>query len=472
MPHNTGESYQTTQIVPELARAAERFGTPVYVIDMVSVAAAAKQVEAAFGGWLLHYSLKANDLPAIAAYLAGRGWAGAVVSTGEWQCAREAGLPNDAVVFEGIGKTDAQLEYAVAEAAAGRPARWLVLESAAEAAQLADLAASYGLGRAGRPALDVLLRLNPGVRPETRAEFSVGLASSKFGLPEAEIRALAGSDMLAGERAGDRASSGLRLRGIHVHVGSALADVEAWSAAGVQAVRLLATLAQDADCAKLDTVDFGGGFPLPAPGLPGPAEFHQALIAALTEAGFSLPPRPAIEPGRYLVGQAGWLVSSVLHARRQEPPASDTVAQVVLDAGMTELMRPALYGTLHAVHAIAPGGWPDDAWRTTSVEGPVCESTDSFGRHLLPPLSRGDLVAIENAGAYAASFTSRYNGRPQPTELLLWPGGSLQPCRRPDITAATPDPESALADLTSALAMPASARRAGADYPCTAANKE
>jgi diaminopimelate decarboxylase len=458
---NTGGIYQTTQIVPELARAAERFGTPVYVIDMLSVSAAAKQVEAAFGGWLLHYSLKANDLPAIAAYLAGRGWAGAVVSTGEWQCAREAGLPNDAVVFEGIGKTDAQLEYAVAEAAAGRPVRWLVLESAAEAAQLADLAASYGLGRAGKPALDVLLRLNPGVAPETRAEFSVGLASSKFGLPEAEILALAHSGMLAGDQAG----SGLRLRGIHVHVGSALADVAAWSAAGVQAVRLLASLAQHSACAELDTVDFGGGFPLPAPGLPGPAQFHQALLAALTEAGLSLPPRPAIEPGRYLVGQAGWLVSSVLHARRQEAAGSATVAQVVLDAGMTELMRPALYGTLHPVHAISPGGWPEDAWRATSVEGPVCESTDSFGRHVLPPLSRGDLVAIENAGAYAASFTSRYNGRPQPTELLLWPGGSLQACRRPDITVATPDPQSALADLTSALAVPASARPPGTDHP-------
>ncbi len=455
----TGGGYQTTQLRPELARAAERYGTPVYVIDMLSVAAAAKQVEAAFGGWLLHYSLKANDLPAIARYLAGRGWGGAVVSTGEWQCVREAGLANDAVVFEGIGKTDAQLEYAVAEAAAGRPVRWLVLESAEEAGQLADLAASYRLGRAGRPALDVLLRLNPGVRPETRAEFSVGRASSKFGLPESEIRALARSELLAR----DRISSGLRLRGIHVHVGSALADVAAWSAAGMQATRLLAALSQRADSTELDTVDFGGGFPLAAPGLPGPAQFQQALIAALTEAGLTLPPRAAIEPGRYLVGQAGWLVSSVLHARRQQPGASQTAAQVVLDAGLTELMRPALYGSVHAVHAIGPGGWPEDAWRATAVEGPVCESTDSFGLHLLPPLSRGDLVAIEHAGAYAASFTSRYNGRPQPTELLLWPDGSLQRCHRPDIATATPGRESALADPTSELAVPASARLAGTD---------
>jgi diaminopimelate decarboxylase len=411
-----------------LKTAAERFGTPVYVLDMISVAAAARQVESAFGPpWLLHYSLKANDLPALAGYLASRGgtsrgWGGAVVSTGEWQHARYGGLSNDAVVFEGIGKTDAQLGYAVAEAAAGRSPRWLVVESPAEFGRLAELAAGHGLGRSGRPALDVLLRLNPGVAPETRKEFAVGAVTSKFGMPEDEILALAGGAAEAGP--------GLTVRGIHVHVGSALAGTAAWAQAGVRATRLLDRIA--GRCPQADTVDFGGGFPLPGPGGPGPERFRDALLDALDRAGLSRPARPAIEPGRYLVGGAGWLVCSVLHTRG---PAGDQPPRVVLDAGMTELIRPALYGSVHPVFALRSRSLSDDQLRPTVVDGPVCESTDGLGTHLLPPLERGDLVVIGQAGAYAASFTSRYNGRPHPLEVAVWPGGELELCERPPIRA-------------------------------------
>jgi diaminopimelate decarboxylase len=393
---------------------------------MISVANAARQVEAAFGPpWLLHYSLKANDLPAVAGYLASRGWGGAVVSTGEWQHARHGGLANQNVVFEGIGKTDEQLGYAAAETASGRPLRWLVVESAEELACLADLATAYQLGRGGKPAIDVLLRLNPGVDPETRREFAVGSRASKFGIPEAEISALA--------RSAAADCPGLAVRGIHVHVGSALTDVSAWALAGVRATRLLADIARY--CPRADTVDYGGGFSLPGPGLPGPAEFLDALRNALTAAGLSLPPRPAIEPGRYLVGSAGWLVSRVLHVR--QPQSSAEEPRAILDAGMTELIRPALYGSLHRVHGLRPGG---GALRPTAVDGPVCEMTDSFGTHELPRLARGDLVAIEEAGAYAASFTSRYNGRPHPAEALLWDGGELSLCERPTLQAADNGP--------------------------------
>jgi diaminopimelate decarboxylase len=414
----SGESRTNAQLNEALARAADRFGTPVYVLDMISVSTAARQVETAFGSpWLLHYSLKANDLPAIAGYLASRGWGGAVVSTGEWQQARHGGLANRNVVFEGIGKTDAQLGYTAAETAAGRPPRWVVVESAEELSCLADLAAGYQLGRGGRPALDVLLRLNPGVDPETRREFAVGSLTSKFGIPDVEINELA--------RTAAAGWPGLTVRGIHVHVGSALSDVGAWALAGVRATSLLADIARY--CPQADTVDYGGGFPLPGPGRPGPAQFLDALRDRLSAAGLSLPPRPAIEPGRYLVGGAGWLVSRVLHVRRP-PESSAEKSRVILDAGMTELMRPALYGSVHRVHALWPG---NRTLRPTAVDGPVCEITDSFGTHELPPLARGDLVAIEQAGAYAASLTSRYNGRPHPAEALLWPGGELNLCERP-----------------------------------------
>ena len=456
-----------SQLRSALVRAAEQFGTPVYVMDMVSVATAARQVESAFRPpWLLHYSLKANDLPAVAGYLAERGWGAAVVSTGEWQHARSGGVPNAAVVFEGIGKTDPELAFAVAEAAAGRAPRWLVAESAAELSQLARLAAGRRLGRDGRPPLDVLLRLNPGVSPETRPQFAVGSVASKFGLPASEIRALARTAVASGP--------GLRVRGVHVHVGSALTDVTAWARAGASATALLGEIARW--CPEADTVDYGGGFPLPAPGRPTPAQFLAALQAELASAGLSLPRRPAIEPGRYLVGGAGWLVSSVLHARGPLPAASPadgssangspadgspgdggpaasppsasrssvsapaapeiTAGRLVLDAGMTELIRPALYGSVHRVLALRSAGQQAGSLRPTIVDGPICELTDSFGTYELPPLARGDLVAIDQAGAYAASFTSRYNGRPQPAEVVVQPDGDLALSDRPEVRSA------------------------------------
>jgi diaminopimelate decarboxylase len=411
------------RLSPALAAAAIRFGTPVYVTDAAWVGFAASQLEAAFGPhWLRLYSLKANDLPALISVLHLRGWAASVVSTGEWQNARAGGVANDDVAFEGIGKTDAQLEYAVAEVAAGRPLRWLAVESAQEAAVLAELAADAGLGSDGRPPLDILLRLNPEVSPETRPEFAVGARASKFGMGSGEILTLAGDGMLT--------SPGLRLRGVHVHVGSDLNDVAAFATAGTRAVRLLASLraaSGDGRARWLDTVDFGGGFPLPADAAPTPAQFRTALATALGEAGLDLPPRPAIEPGRYLTGEAGWLVAAVLHARA----GAGRSQQVVLDAGMTEFIRPALYGSRHPVHVLRAGGGNDDGPLRTALEGPVCESTDSFGSYLLPPLRRGDLVAIGQAGAYGASFTSRYNGRPAPAETLLRPDGSLERCGRP-----------------------------------------
>ena len=133
----------------------------------------------------------------------------------------------------------------------------------------------------------------------------------------------------------------------------------------------------------------------------------------LAEAGLRLPPRPAIEPGRYLVGRAGWLVSRVLHARCRAQQR-----QVVVDAGMTELIRPALYGSHHPLFPLRVID-PHETQVPTAVEGPICESTDTFGSHSLPALRRGDLVTFGNAGAYGASFTSRYNGRPEPVEVIM-----------------------------------------------------
>jgi len=174
--------------------------------------------------------------------------------------------------------------------------------------------------------------------------------------------------------------------------------------------------------------------------VPPPSRFArelEALLAALPSD--RVPARLAVEPGRFLVARAGWLVASVLHVR--ERPETERI--VVLDAGMTELIRPALYGARHRILALTslgrPAGATDDAAPTAAghrgttlarVDGPVCESTDTFDLHDLPALRRGDLVAIADAGAYAASMGMTYNGRPRPPQVLIEPDGSLTLGRR------------------------------------------
>jgi diaminopimelate decarboxylase len=393
-----------------LARAAETFGTPLYVVEVAAVTEAASAVESAFPEpWIRQYSLKANDLPAVAGLLADRGWGANVVSGGEWASARAAAIPQDRTTFEGVGKTDADLLAAVDAAVAGTPLRWVAVESGDELAQLAELHRLRRDATGDDVDLPVLLRLNPGVRPETAPGLAVGLPASKFGLSPEDLLELASSSCWSG---------GLRLAGIHVHMGSLLRDVSAWATAGCRAVALLARVREAyAGPGTPDVVDFGGGFPAHGTD-PGPADFAAALAEALDRAGLALPPTAAIEPGRVAVGAAGWLVASVLHTRRRGDDR-----QVVLDVGMTELIRPALYGVRHPVTALLDH--EDAEVEDVVVQGAVCESTDTFGIHRLPHLRRGDLVVLHEAGAYSASFSSRYNGRPPAPEVLLWPDGTL-----------------------------------------------
>jgi diaminopimelate decarboxylase len=343
------------------------------------------------------------------------------VSRGEWAVATRAGIPNERITLEGVGKTDDDLAAVVRAARARQPLRWIAVESAAEAAALARLGRRTPLPRR----IDVLFRLNPDVNPETQRGLAVGSGGSKFGMTEAEL-----SEAI--DVAGARSGNGpIRARGIHLHVGSQLGAIDAWRDAVRRGLALLALLR--GTLPEFDTLDVGGGFPVGRIGEPAPAPDRFAReVPKLLEA---IPPdrrplRLAIEPGRFLVARSGWLVAAVLHARDRGGRL------VVIDAGMTELIRPALYGARHDVVALTSGGRPWAAPRgvasvtATSVEGPICESTDELGVHDLPPLERGDLVAIRDAGAYAASQSSTYNGRPRPSQVLLEPDGRLRVARR------------------------------------------
>jgi diaminopimelate decarboxylase len=400
-----------------LRRAARRFGTPLYITDLAVLADAARQVRLAFPDpWLRHYSVKANDVPPVIAEVARHGFGANVVSSGEWAAASRAGLPNDRITLEGIGKTPADLRAAARAARDGRPLRWVAIESPEEAAALAAI-----VRRQAGVRIDVLYRLNPDVVPETLAGLAVGAGASKFGMTETELAAAI--------EAGGGPDGPLRPRGIHLHVGSQLGAVDAWRD-GVRRALAVAALWRGS-IESFDTLDMGGGFPVFEVDVaaPAPGRFAREL-PPLIEAipADRRPTRLAVEPGRFLVARAGWLVARVLHVRDRGG------RQVVLDAGMTELVRPALYGARHPILALTSLGRSVAAGTTaieaTHVEGPICESTDSLGVHDLPPLRRGDLVAIADAGAYAASQSSTYNGRPRPPQVLLDSLGGLTLGRR------------------------------------------
>lgn len=382
-----------------VASVAKTYGTPVYLTDVSVLREAAATFEQAFGaGWVRQYSLKANHLPALTALLSARGWGANVVSLGEWALARAAGVPADRISLEGIGKTDATLRAVVDSAVRGEPIAWLAIESKDEAVALQDYARRADLGSP----LDVLVRLNPGVQPDTLAELAVGDASSKFGLAAGELCELAAF-----------LDPGLlRLRGVHVHVGSQLRSTVAWVDGVRAALRAL-------DHVGGDTLDVGGGFPVFPDGTgPTPADFAADLQHMLELEGRQLPRRPVVEPGRALVAEAGSIIASVLHVRHRGEHQ-----QVILDAGMSELLRPALYGARHPITVVSGGGGEPVR---TAVEGPVCESADTFGTYRLPALRRGDLVAIGHTGAYGSVFASGYNGRPVAPEVFLAADGTAE----------------------------------------------
>jgi diaminopimelate decarboxylase len=430
-----------------LRDAAARFGTPLYLTDERSIVAATDELRSAFPDpWIRQYSVKANDVAAVIALATadGRGLGANVVSRGEWAAARNAGVSNDRITFEGIGKTDDDLVAAVRAVVTGHPLRWVAIESEEEADVLVSRARRAGLGPSGRrggvPGVDVLLRLNPDVTPETLPGLAVGTGRSKFGMTETELTAtverLAATD------------GAVRPRGIHLHVGSQLGAIDSWRDAVRRGLAVLGLLRGGLD--DVDTIDLGGGFPVPPFGDAGPQpeRFARELAPLLDAIPLDRrPARLAIEPGRFVVARAGWLVGRVLHVRDRDG------RQVVLDTGMTELIRPALYGGRHEIVALTslgvpvePGATPqieDDAAEAprsidgrppatvpdrppfATVHGPICESTDELGDHHLPDLHRGDLVAIRDAGAYAASLSSTYNGRPRPPQVVLTVDGRL-----------------------------------------------
>ena len=427
---------------PRVAAAAERAArstpTPFYLTSETEIAAAAAHLEEAFPDpWVRSYSLKADPLPAIVSLLKERGWGANCVSLGEINAARSASVPNSQITLEGIGKGPEEFDAAIAAAADGAPFRWVALESADETRAL--IAAVQACEAPLSTPIRVLLRLNPSIEPGTHAGLAVGRGSSKFGSDLAEITAAA--RLIAADGAG------IELIGIHLHAGSQLRDLREWQTAVERSLAAYAGLVREGLIREEahrghGTLCVGGGEPVTLDGRDDPAEqaraFRAAADAAWSGARGPVPPVRAIEPGRALVAAGTYLVARVLHVRERVEVVSGPLAlpgasvsscerQVILDAGMGELIRPALYGARHPVLPISSGS---GAVRLSAVHGPICESTDALGAHDLPEgIARGDLLAIAGAGAYADAMWSPYNGRTRPARLLLGVNGELSELR-------------------------------------------
>ncbi len=376
--------------VPIAAIAAE-VGTPCYIYSAALIRDRYRAFQRAFSGYpcTLHYALKANSTLAIARLLKSLGASADANSGGEIDIALRAGFAPDDIVFTGVGKTRDEIDRAVALGV-----KAINAESAGELERI-DVCA-----RARGTQARVALRVNPDIDAGTHPGISTGLSRNKFGLPA--------TDAVTVLR--DAASrAGLRIVGVHLHVGSQISSLDPLRRAAELGVTLVRAL-HDAGV-RIEHLDLGGGLGI-AYGeerVPTPDEYAQALLSVVRPSGLTL----IVEPGRAIVGPAGALIGRVVDVKTQP----DGKHFVVLDAGMTELIRPALYGAFHRVLPVDP---TDGADANVDVVGPLCETSDTIGADRRMPLPAiDDLMAVMDVGAYGSAMASNYNRRMLAPEVLV-----------------------------------------------------
>jgi diaminopimelate decarboxylase len=370
---------------------ARSTGTPVYVYSAAAIREAYRALDAAFASCphTIHYAFKANSTLAIVRLLRELGSQVDANSGGEIEVALRAGFTPDQIVFTGVGKTRDELVRAVS---LGLKA--INVESAGELDRIARIAADLEV-RAR-----VALRVNPDIDSHTHPYIATALKESQFGVPIEFAAALF--------REVARHPT-LRLAGIHLHLGSQIVTLDPLRRAAEALVALARELC-DAGI-RIEYLDLGGGLGISydeAP-VPSAADYAAAVLPAVRESGLAI----VLEPGRRIVGAAGALVASVVDTK-QFPGGRRFV---VLDGGMAELIRPALYGAFHRIVPVDPRPGPLEP---CNIVGPVCESSDVLGRdRLMTPLEPGDVVAVLDAGAYGSAMASNYLRRPLPAEVLV-----------------------------------------------------
>jgi diaminopimelate decarboxylase len=364
----------------QMQQAAEALGTPLYAYSAAELDAALARVRAAFSDARIWYAMKANPNLTLLRRLAAAGVGFECVSLGELGRAVKVGAAGDEVLVNGPAKSDEEYR----------------LGAALGATFVVDRAEEVGLLP---PRSRVLVRINPGLSVSTHDHLATGPTDSKFGVRPADLPGILEALSAAGHT----------LRGLHLHIGSAVRDPADFGAAFEQVARLSALTG------PTEVLDLGGGWSLDA-------DLHGIAATARTAAA-AFGAQLWVEPGRYLVARAGVLLTRVMGHKTTGRDFT------LLDAGMTELLRPMLYGAEHPVRALwnADGGQPT----TSDLAGPACESGDLLGKDVTLPAGarRGDLLAILEAGAYGAAMSSSYLSRPRPAEVL-WDGEQWVVMRR------------------------------------------
>ena len=373
-----------------ISKIAAEVGTPFYLYseqklrdNFKSFADAVKPLKKA----TVCFAVKSNFNPTILKILAGMGAGADIVSGGELELALQAGVPADKIVFSGVGKTRAELTAAIMAGI-----KQINAESESEIRLINEIA--IGLNKTA----SVGIRVNPDVDARTHEKITTGKKENKFGIDWNDARRL----FLSAEQ-----FKGLSLHGIEVHVGSQILELSPFREAFVKTKKMLNDLKEHG--VSIQTVDVGGGLGVAYKtdeSAPSPADY----IAVLQDVLGDFDGEFVFEPGRCISGDAGVLVASVVRVKQ-----TGDKRFAVLDAGMSDLVRPAMYDAYHNIEALKGG----EASERYDVVGPICESADIFGKdRMLPELNEGDLIVIETAGAYGAAMASNYNGRPLIAEVL------------------------------------------------------
>jgi diaminopimelate decarboxylase len=368
------------------------YGTPLYVYSQRAIIDRYREFDQAFAGIdrLIAYSVKANGNLALLKLLGEQGAGADIVSSGELHRVCLAGIPPERIVFSGVGKT-------INELAAALEADIYSFNVESEG----ELLALANLGEATGKAIPIALRVNPDIESPTPHHYTrTGHRATKFGIPieeAAELYRFA------------RASKGIRIRGIDVHIGSQILEVEPYQLALRRALEMVNEL-RDLEI-ELEYIDLGGGFGVAYEGEAGPtaADFAKALLPDLRRSGLRL----VLEPGRFIMAPAGILLTRVVYVKQMGGKTF-----VITDAGMNDLLRPSHYASYHHVEPVHRYKGRDDI--PVDVVGPICETGDflALDRMIQQP-EQGELLALRTTGAYGFSMASTYNARPRPAEVLV-----------------------------------------------------
>jgi len=375
-----------------LKRIADACGTPFYCYSREAVEAryeayveALQELDA-----LICYAVKANSNQAIISLLAARGAGADVVSEGEMRRALAAGVPADKIVYSGVAKTVREIEFALQQ-----DIHQFNVESEPELEEIS--AAAVRLGKTAR----VAFRINPDIDAGTHEKISTGKSENKFGVP-----------WKSSQYAYAKAASlpGIDVCGIDLHIGSQITKLAPFLSAFARVAELTQKLRDDGH--SISTIDLGGGlgvnYDKENDNAPAPAEYARAIKETLGHLDCKI----IVEPGRSLVGNAGILVGSVIYIKKS---AGSTF--LIIDAAMNDFLRPSMYDSYHSIVGGRENGKPDEIY---DIVGPVCETGDTFARQRrLPRKQAGDLIVVEDTGAYGSVMASTYNTRPLVPEVLV-----------------------------------------------------